>query len=144
MYYYKEEQANFLGPPWPPDIAFFNGHIIIIQASNFSPFHDNDRCSNCTEVLQSVEGEMTRSNLMRVEHKRGEEQREVEAKQLRETLKVASSLESEARQQPSKEPVRTTAKKGSVQSTCSCTIIIKGMRTRGPTQNEDHKNELKS
>lgn len=57
---------------------------------------------------------MTRSNMMKVEHKRNEEQREGEAKQLRDTLKVASNLESEVRQmtQQQREPSRTTGKKG--------------------------------
>ena len=55
---------------------------------------------------------MTRSNLAKVEHKHSEEQREVEAKQLRETLKVASSLENEVRQMAQREPSKPSAKKG--------------------------------
>ena len=77
--------------------------------SLLSPTH---RCSNCTQVLQAVEEEMTRSNVVKAEHKHNEEQREVELKQLRETLKVASSIENEVRQISQREPPRTTAKKG--------------------------------
>ena len=72
----------------------------------------HSRCSNCTQVLQAVEGEMTRSNLAKSEFKRNEEQREIELKQLRETLKVASSLENEVRQMPQREVPKSTPKKG--------------------------------
>lgn len=40
------------------------------------------------QVLQSVEGEMARANLVKMEFSRAKEQREVELKQLKETLKV--------------------------------------------------------
>lgn len=55
---------------------------------------------------------MTRSNLAKSEFKRNEEQREIELKQLRETLKVASSLENEVRQMPQREVPKSTPKKG--------------------------------
>ena len=68
------------------------------------------------QVLQAVEGEMTRATLLKMEHSRSREQREVSLKQLKETLKVASTMEGEVRQsvssqQPRGEP-KTTAKKG--------------------------------
>ena len=66
------------------------------------------------QILQSVEGEMSRANTMKLEHNKTHELREKEVKQLRETLKVASTLESEAARPPQqgRELPKTTVKKG--------------------------------
>ena len=61
---------------------------------------------------------MTRADLIKAQHKRSEEQRELEQKQLRETLKVASSIENEVGQIPPREMARPTAKKGYCLKSC--------------------------
>jgi COP9 signalosome complex subunit 7 len=94
--------------------SFIGRDIKMEELSNMVEKLDN-WCSNCMQVLQAVEGEMTRANLVKMEHSRSRDKREVELKQLKETLKVASTLEGEVRQstsQPPREPANTTAKKG--------------------------------